>query len=50
MDDDLTAEFLFDDEFLLEEEYDPFEVAVCQALYPVFSGIFARELVQALDG
>lgn len=49
MDDDPMIGIQFDDDFSFEEEFDSVEVAVCQALYPVLSGIFARELVQALD-
>lgn len=48
MDDESMLGAPFDDEYLFEEEYDPIEVAVCQALYPVLSGVFARELAQAL--
>ncbi len=50
MDDEAMIETPFDDDYLFEEEFDPVEVAICQALYPVLSGVFARELVQALDG
>ncbi len=47
MDDDLAMGDFFDDD-LFEEDDDPAATAICQALYPVLSGIFARELVLAL--
>ncbi len=48
MDDDLAVDDFFEDDLFDEEDDDPVATAVCKALYPVLSGVFARELVLAL--